>query len=157
MIRWTGPALAASALVIAIGAAGCAHGAPNSSPSSSDPPASPAAAAAPCSASLLFAAAIAGQHFSTDPAEYPPEPGQGPGAYNPVCDGAWAIALISHPNVGTTDGEDLFHAQGGSWTYIGSIGGVPADCLLERAGVPSSIAEVLWPPSQSQPSTYCSA
>lgn len=113
-------------------------------------------AAPPCSASLLFTAAVAGQHFSTNPAEYPPTQGQGPGAYNQICDGNWAIALVSHPHVGTTDGEVLFHAEGGSWRYVGGVGGVPADCILEQNGVPASVAKVLWPPSQSQPSSYCS-
>jgi hypothetical protein len=111
--------------------------------------------APPCSASLLFAAAVAGQHFSTNPALYPHDPGQGPGAYDPVCDGTWAIAAVSHPRVGTTDGEVLFQAQGGSWSYVASIGGVPADCILEQSGVPAAVAKVLWPPSQSQPASYC--
>jgi hypothetical protein len=108
-----------------------------------------------CSAPLLFGAAVAGQHFSTNPAEYPSSAGQGPGAYDPVCDGIWAIALVSHPQVGTTDGGVLFRAEGSSWTYVAGIGGVPADCILERNGVPASVAEVLWPPSGSQPSSYC--
>ena len=111
--------------------------------------------APPCSASLLFAAAVAGQHFSTNPALYPHDPGQGPGAYDPVCDGTWAIAAVSHPGVGTTDGGVLFHAHGGSWSYVAGIGGVPADCILEQNGVPAAVAETLWPPSQSQPASYC--
>lgn len=112
-------------------------------------------AAPPCLASLLFTAAVAGQHFSTNPAVYPPTQGQGPGAYDPICDGNWAIALVSHPHVGTTDGEVVFRAEGGSWRYVGSVGGVPADCILEQNGVPASVAKVLWPPSQSQPASYC--
>jgi pimeloyl-ACP methyl ester carboxylesterase len=111
--------------------------------------------APPCSAAALFAAAVAGQHFSTDPGLYPDAPGQGPGAYNPVCDGAWAIAVVSHPNVGTTDGGILFRATGGRWVYAAGIGGVPADCILEHAGVPPSVATVLIPTSQSEPASYC--
>jgi hypothetical protein len=114
------------------------------------------AAIPPCSASLLFAAAVAAQHFSTDPAEYPPDPGQGPDAYDPVCDARWAIAAISHPQVGTTDGEALFRAKRGSWSFVSELGGVPADCILEQDGVSPGVARVLWPPSQSQPSSYCS-
>jgi triacylglycerol lipase len=108
-----------------------------------------------CSAAVLFAAAVAGQHFSTNPGLYPNYPGQGPGAYDPVCHGAWAIALVSHPNVGTTDGGVLFRAVGGRWVYAAGIGGVPADCILEQNGVPPSVAKVLIPPSRSPPASYC--
>ena len=114
------------------------------------------AAAPACSAAALFAAAVAGQHFSPNPGFYPPYPGQGPGAYGPVCDGTWAIALVSHPRVGTTDGGVLFRAVGGEWVYKAGVGGVPADCILEQLGVPVSIAEVLWPPGKSAGASYCS-
>jgi pimeloyl-ACP methyl ester carboxylesterase len=108
-----------------------------------------------CSAVTLFTAAVAGQHFSTNPRLYPNYPGQGPGAYEPVCKGRWAIALVSHPNVGTTDGGVLFRAVGERWIYAAGIGGVPADCILEQNGVPPSVAKALIRPSQSQPASYC--
>lgn len=108
-----------------------------------------------CSARLLFAAAVAGQHFSTEPGKYPPYPGQGPGAYHPVCTGTWAVAVISHPEVGTTDGGALFRSMGGKWVFVAGVGGVPADCLLERLGVPTAVARLLWPPSHSAGVSYC--
>lgn len=158
MSRQAVPALSVATVMVIAVLAGCTRGASGSLSAAGGSASRPAAAAVgpPCSASLLFEAAVAGQHFSTNAAEYPPQPGQGPGAYGPVCDGAWAIAVISHPQVGTTDGVVLFHVKAGSWRYVEGVGGMPADCLLEQAGVPSSIAKVLWPPSQSQPSSYCS-
>lgn len=110
----------------------------------------------PCKSSLLFAAAETGQHLSTDRSKYPPQPGQGPGAYDPVCHDGWAIALVSHPAVGTTDGGVLFRAEGGRWVYVAEVGGVPADCILVNLGVPASIAEALWSPARSAGASYCS-
>jgi hypothetical protein len=148
--------LAMAALAVAIIASGCSttatslqHAAKkngNSVPRSSSPP---------CKSSLLFAAAETGQHFSTDRSKYPPQPGQGPGAYDPVCSDGWAIALVSHPDVGTTDGGVLFRAEGGGWVYVAGVGGVPADCILVHLGVPASVAEVLWPPAHSAGAGYC--
>lgn len=133
---------------------GCSQGAASFPPAVGGSGSSPLAAL-PCSASLMFAAAVAAEHFSTNPAQYPPQPGQGPGAYGPKCDGDWAIALISHPNVGTTDGNELFRAENGKWVDLGGVGGLPADCILEKDGVPASVAKVLWPPAQSEPPSYC--
>jgi hypothetical protein len=110
-------------------------------------------AAPSCSASLLFAAAVAGQHFSTAPGQYPPGADQGPGAYDPVCDSGWAIALVSHPQVGTTDGEVLFRAEGSTWAYVAGVGGMPADCILQHYGVPAAVAKILWP--NSMPASFC--
>lgn len=124
--RRAGIAIAAVLVAVAV-AAGCSQQAPRSSQLSGEPPSGPAAAVPPCSASLLFEAAEAGQHFSSDPARYPQVAGHGPGAYNPACDGTWAIALVSHPEVGTTDSEVLFRARAGSWTRVKGIGGVQAD------------------------------
>jgi hypothetical protein len=108
-----------------------------------------------CSAGALFQAAVAGQHFNPSPSGYPPGAGPGPGAYDPHCYGGWAIAGISHPNVGLTDGEVLFRAIDGTWTYVAGVGGVAADCELEQLSVPASVAQVLIPPSQSAPASYC--
>jgi len=109
-----------------------------------------------CSAGALFQAAVAGQHFNPSPRGYPHGAGPGPGAYDQHCYDGWAIALISHPDVGLTDGGVLFRAVSGTWVYAAGTGGVPADCELERAGVPASVARVLIPPSESQPGSYCS-
>jgi hypothetical protein len=152
-----GLVFAAAALMVAVGVTGCTQGTPKTTPS---PDGSTTlgltSATPPCSASLLFKAALTAQPMTTDRASYPPQPSQGPGAYSPVCDRGWAIALISHPNVGTTDGFELFHARGGSWTYLGGLGGELADCSLEHDGVPPSIAKVLLPPSQSPLPYFCS-
>lgn len=109
----------------------------------------------PCSSRALFAAAVAAQHFSPDPARYPTGPEGQPGAYHRVCITGWAIATISHPKVGPTDGDTLFRSAGGKWVYQSEVGGVPADCVLEHAGVPASAAKKLWPPSHSAPASYC--
>jgi hypothetical protein len=84
----------------------------------------------PCSAHLLFAAAVAAEHFSTNPSQYPSDAGPGPGAYDSVCDGTWALAAISHPHLGTQDSYTLFRAQGGTWTLVTMVGGFFGDCNL---------------------------
>lgn len=111
--------------------------------------------APPCTSSLLFGAAVAAQHFSTDPADYPAQTGQAPGAYDPVCDDGWAVASISRPEVGTTDGYTLFRAADGKWVYTAQVGGIQADCILEQQHVPVSVAQALWPPSHSLGASYC--
>ncbi len=87
----------------------------------------------PCSAKALFAAAEAGQHFSAN------SPGYSiilkPVATGAKCDDGWAIALISHPYVGQTDGGVLFRAVHGRWVFHSEIGGLAADCILELSGV----------------------
>ena len=65
-----------------------------------------------------------GQHFSTNPSLYPPGPGRAPGAYQPECDAGWAVATISHPQVGTTDGDVLFRAAGDNLIYKAAVGGL---------------------------------
>jgi hypothetical protein len=109
-----------------------------------------ASQAAPCSSSALFAASIAKEHFNPDDHSYktfPPD--NQAGAYGTVCDGSWALAAISRPNVGTTDGDTLFQFVAGSWKEITVVGGMPADCQLEQAGVPASVALELLPPARS--------
>jgi len=107
----------------------------------------------PCSASRMFAAAEAKEHFSAS------SPGYNntirPGASDPVCHGTWAIVSVSRPNVGTTDGITLFRAQDGAWIEVADVGGVHADCVLEAAGVPASVARVLWPRNSSLGASYC--
>jgi hypothetical protein len=95
------------------------------------------ASSVPCKATLLFKTAEAGQHFNT-------HTGYGgdirPGASKVVCDAGWAVALISHPTVGTTDGNTLFRAVDGSWRYVGELGGSVATCQMHRYHVPKRIA-----------------
>jgi hypothetical protein len=126
--------------------AGCSSGQPPAAGTTM--PASP-----PCSAKALFAAAEAGQHFSAS------SPGYSviikPVATGAKCDDGWAIALISHPYVGQTDGGVLFRAVHGRWVYHSETGGVAAECVLERDGVPARVATVLIPLAQSESASYC--
>ena len=63
--------------------------------------------------------------------------GNNPGAYGAICDEGWAVADISRPNVGTTDGITVFKtAADGTWVEVGDIGYALAECTLESAGVP---------------------
>jgi hypothetical protein len=140
-------ALAISGVLAIAGALG------GCSASAQPPHGSGADAPSACSAKALFAAAEAGQHFSADSTGY--NATIRPVALEPVCDDGWAVALISHPYVGSTDGGVLFHVVGGRWVYAAEIGGVPAECMLEQRGVPHAVAAVLIPPSQSQPASYC--
>lgn len=104
-----------------------------------------------CSATALFNAAVVAEHLNPhDPGYAPLPPGDRAGAYNVHCDGQWAIAAISRPRVGTTDGITLFHADSSAhWAEAATLGGQPADCQLAKAGVPNVVATVLVPPSQS--------
>jgi hypothetical protein len=142
-----------AAAIVAVIVSGCST-APQQVARKNDSSA-PRSSLPPCKSSLLFAAAESAQHFSTDRSKYPPQPGQGPGAYDPVCHNGWAIAFVSHPVVGTTDGGVLFRAENGRWAFVAEVGGVPADCILVKLGVSVSIAKALWPPAQSAGAKYC--
>lgn len=108
-------------------------------------------AAPACSAGALFKAAVAKERFNPHDPSYALLPaGNRAGAYKPRCDGRWAIAAISRPHVGTTDGITLFHADShGRWAEVAGLGGMPADCQLMKVGVPHAVATTLLPPSQS--------
>jgi hypothetical protein len=69
--------------------------------------------------------------------------------------GTWAIASVSRPDIGTTDGITLFRARDGAWIEVAGVGGVHADCVLEAAGVPASVARLLWPTNSSLGASYC--
>jgi hypothetical protein len=98
----------------------------------------------PCDASLLFQAAVAKEGFDpNDPSYAQMSPDGAAGAYDPICDANWAVASISRPNVGTTDGETVFNYENGSWVEVGQTGGDVAQCNLETAGVPADVALVL--------------
>lgn len=99
-----------------------------------------------CSATLLFQAAVAKEHFNPDDPSYAslaPD-GNNPGAYDQICDGGWAWAFISRPNVGITDGGTLFHSVNNSWVEVAQTGGNSSIvCGLVADGVPQKIASVL--------------
>lgn len=106
---------------------------------------SAAPATAACSAPLLFQAAVTKEGFNPNDPSYSQlsADGEGPGAYAAACDDGWAVALISRPNVGETDGETLFQSQSGAWV---EVAGAPVgldECDLESAGVPATVATVL--------------
>lgn len=121
-------------LLLSLSVAAALLGAAATAPSSH---ATSAGRSAPCEASLLFKAAEAGQHFNT-------RSGYGgdvrPGASEVICDAGWAVAAISHPNVGTTDGYTLFRAVNGNWRFVGELGGSVATCQMRLYHVPKPIA-----------------
>jgi hypothetical protein len=95
-----------------------------------------------CTARFLFQAAIAKEHFSPDDPGYQSFGAQGPGAYGTTCYNGWAIALISRPSVGTTDGTTVFRVEGNRWVEVAETG-YGAACALVEGGVPKAIALVL--------------
>jgi len=98
----------------------------------------------PCSAADLFTAAVAKEGFNPDDPSYAQfGPGQAAGAYQPTCVGTWAIASISRPQVGTTDGATLFHAVEGTWAETAPLGAPFSTCTLTGHGVPQATAEQL--------------
>jgi hypothetical protein len=98
-----------------------------------------------CSTTQLFDAAVAFEHFNPNNPSYAQhaQSGFGAGAYSPECDAGWALAEISRPNVGSTDGATVFSSATGSWVEIGQVEGSVAPCNLEALGVPSTAALVL--------------
>jgi hypothetical protein len=95
---------------------------------------------APCKDSLLFAAAKAHEGFSTSHGYSHISP---PGASEAICDAGWAVAAISRPNVGTTDGFTLFRSVASRWQEVGTLGGSVATCEMKQYHVPNKVALVL--------------
>jgi hypothetical protein len=96
-----------------------------------------------CSPKALFDAAVAKEHFNRNDPSYATM-GQRPTAYGAICDGGWAFALISRPNVGTTDGFTVFRADSaGKWVEVREIGPNDSACALTGLGVPAKIAIIL--------------
>ncbi len=94
---------------------------------------------APCTTTRLYAAAVTREHL--DVHAYSGEPGIGPFADRAVCHDGWAIADISRPNVGTTDGQVLFRTSGLGWAEVAMLGNQGSDyCTLVRAGTPPAVA-----------------
>ncbi len=104
------------------------------------PSAAHPAPSAPCKDSLLFKAAQAAEGFSTSHGYSHISP---PGATEAICDDGWAVAAISRPNVGTTDGYTLFQSIASRWREVSQLGGSVATCQLKRFHVPSRVALVL--------------
>lgn len=98
------------------------------------------ASSAPCKDSLLFKAAQAAENFSTSHGYSHISP---PGASEATCDDGWAVAAISRPNVGTTDGYTLFRSETSQWREVGQLGGSVATCQLKQYHVPNRVALVL--------------
>jgi hypothetical protein len=99
-----------------------------------------------CDPNLLFQAAVAEEGFNPNDPSYAQiaATGGGPGASGQVCDQGWAVAAISRPNVGTTDGFTLFRVNSqGAWAEVGTLGGSAAECQLTADGVPPDVAAVL--------------
>lgn len=98
------------------------------------------APSAPCRDTLLFKAAQAAEGFGTSHGYSHISP---PGATEAVCDAGWAVAAISRPIVGTTDGYTLFRSEAAHWREVGQLGGSIATCQLKRYHVPSRVALIL--------------
>ena len=98
-----------------------------------------------CAPAALFAAAVQKEGFSPNDPSYAQlsQSGQPPGASEPICIGDWALATVSRPNVGTTDGETLFEASGHTWVEVNEVGAPFTACTLEGQGVPANVAEAL--------------
>jgi hypothetical protein len=90
-----------------------------------------------CSPNLLFHAAIAKEHFS--PAAVP----SGPRISIQECDGGWAVALVSRPNVGMTDGFTLFRWRRGRWTEETQLPNGAVECNLEAEGISAALSAEL--------------
>jgi len=96
-----------------------------------------------CSPKALFYAAVAKEHFNPNDPSYT-KLGQRPTAYDSICDGGWAFALISRPNVGTSDGFTVFKlVTAGKWIEVGETGPNNDACSISGLGVPAKIALVL--------------
>jgi hypothetical protein len=98
-----------------------------------------------CPASELFQAAVTKEGFNPNDPSYAGfgQYGNDPGAYGVQCDDEWAVALVSRPNVGTTDGETLFREASSVWQEVAQLGPAVAECNLEPDGVPHVVAQVL--------------
>lgn len=108
-----------------------------------------------CDPSQLFAAAEAYEHFSSNDPRYAGV-SPAPGAYAVVCDGNYAWAAVSRPNVGTTDGGTVFESNGsGTWREIGQTGGSDAACQLVQLGIPRNVALVLSNGVRNSPMANC--
>lgn len=100
-------------------------------------PGSESHATTACSPSLLFQAAIAKEHFS--PSAVP----SGPRVSVQECDGGWAVALVSRPNVGMTDGFTLFRWRRGRWTEDTQLPNGAVECNLEAEGIAAPLSAEL--------------
>jgi len=104
-------------------------------------------ASAKCSARLLFKAAVKKERFNPKDPSYAGfgKLGNNPGAYDKTCYHGWAVAVISRPNVGVTDGGTLFKASRNTWVEKTTLGASIAECNMLRAhvGVPIGVALVL--------------
>ena len=93
-----------------------------------------------CDPAALFAAAVRKEGFDPHSPDYTSQ--EPAGAFHPLCIGAWAIAIISRPKLGGTDGDTLFTAVNGQWSEVGVLGYPLTADRLERMGVPAAIAVI---------------
>ena len=129
--------LVVTVVVLALTRGGRTPGTPSAASATS--PTGPA-----CDAAVLFAAAVAKEGFNPDDPSYASlGAGQGPGAFHATCLGGWAMATVSRPPVGTTDGDTLFRARGGRWVEVAAIGYPLTPCALAHQGVPPDVARRL--------------
>jgi hypothetical protein len=94
-------------------------------------------ATAPCSAALLFQAAVRKEHFNVS--DLP----SGPRVSVGKCYAGWAVAAISRPNVGMTDGDMLFMSRGDTWFEVEMLANGPVECWLEALHISAAVSAVL--------------
>ena len=106
------------------------------------PPPSAASTTAPpttvaCDTQAIAAAAFTKEGINPDDPGYQVEGVDPPGVVaTPICSQGWAFAVISRPNVGTTDGGTLFHSVDGKWTEVSVLGSSVDYCSIVGLGVP---------------------
>ncbi|MGN6252682.1 MAG: hypothetical protein ACTHNS_12785 [Marmoricola sp.] len=86
-----------------------------------------------CSRRALFRAAASHEGFDPADPSYA-SMSEGPTVYGARCYDGWAVALVSRPEVGTTDGGTLFDVSQGRWTERAQIGAA-MPCTLRPQGV----------------------
>jgi hypothetical protein len=98
-----------------------------------------------CTGHALFEAAVKKEGFNPNDPSYKSlsKVGNGPTAYEVKCSHGWALALVSRPKVGTTDGSTLFKVQDGSWIEVAQLYSEVAGCLMEKHGAPPAVAKAL--------------
>ena len=87
-----------------------------------------------CPPAALFQAAIAKEHFNLSAVP------SGPRLSVQKCDGGWAVALVSRPNVGMTDGFTLFKWQESHWIEVTQLPNGAVECNLEAEGISPTLA-----------------
>jgi len=140
-----GVPLAGAVVLAGIGIAGC--GATSASPTTTTT--HPVTVASGCTPAAMYLAASTKEHFSASDPGYKGPGKPSPGASEPKCVQGWAIAEVSRPVVGITDGATLFRESGGVWHEVRVLGFPVVNCsLVVDDHVPPAIADQLVRPDR---------